>query len=80
MTQYQSFPGVKGSSESLAKLRALRLPSLQDKRFLDVACTEGFFCAYARFDVSAEVCGKRHPIEPGAKTILLMQFKAGMHI
>jgi SAM-dependent methyltransferase len=57
MTQYQSFPGVKGSSESLAKLRALRLPSLQDKRFLDVGCNEGFFCGYARFDGAAEVVG-----------------------
>jgi hypothetical protein len=58
MTQYQSFPGVKGASESLAKLRALRLPSLQGKRFLDVGCNEGFFCGYARFD--GAVRGGRH--------------------
>lgn len=57
MTQYQSFPGVKGSSESLAKLKSLRLPSLQGKRFLDVGCNEGFFCGYARFDGAAEVVG-----------------------
>ncbi len=57
MTQYQSFPGVKGASESLAKLGALRLPSLQGKRFLDVGCNEGFFCGYARFDGASEVVG-----------------------
>lgn len=57
MTQYQSFPGVKGASESLAKLRSLRLPSLQGKRFLDVGCNEGFFCGYARFDGASEVVG-----------------------
>lgn len=57
MTQYQSFPGVKGASESLAKLEALRLPPLQGKRFLDVGCNEGFFCGYARFDGAAEVIG-----------------------
>ncbi|WP_291991765.1 methyltransferase domain-containing protein [Candidatus Accumulibacter sp. ACC003] len=57
MTQYQSFPGVKGASESLAKLKALRLPSFQGKRFLDVGCNEGYFCGYARFDGAAEVIG-----------------------
>jgi SAM-dependent methyltransferase len=57
MTQYQSFPGVKGASESLDKLRALRLPSLQGKRFLDVGCNEGFFCGYAHFDGASEVIG-----------------------
>ncbi|MEF8698101.1 MAG: class I SAM-dependent methyltransferase [Candidatus Accumulibacter sp. UW20] len=57
MTQYQSFPGVKGASESLAKLEALRLPPLQGKRFLDVGCNEGFFCGYARFDGATEVIG-----------------------
>ncbi len=57
MTQYQSFPGVKGASESLAKLKSLRLPSLRGKRFLDVGCNEGFFCGYARFDGASEVIG-----------------------
>ena len=57
MTQYQSFPGVNGASESLAKLKALRLPSFQGKRFLDVGCNEGFFCGYARFDGASEAVG-----------------------
>jgi len=57
VTQYQSFPGVKGASESLAKLKSLRLPALKDKRFLDVGCNEGFFCGYARFDGASEVIG-----------------------
>lgn len=45
--QYQSFPGVRGDSSSFEKLKALRLPSLGGKRFLDVGCNEGFFCGYA---------------------------------
>lgn len=57
MNQYQSFPGVAGASASLAKLRCLRLPPLQGKRFLDVGCNEGFFCGYAKFDGAAEVVG-----------------------
>lgn len=57
MNQYQSFPGVAGASESLAKLRCLRLPPLQGKRFLDVGCNEGFFCGYAKFDGASEVVG-----------------------
>jgi SAM-dependent methyltransferase len=57
MTQYQTFPGVKGASESVPKLRSLRLPSLQGKRFLDVGCNEGFFCGYAKFDGAADVVG-----------------------
>jgi SAM-dependent methyltransferase len=57
MTQYQSFPGVNGASESLVKLKALRLPSFQGKRFLDVGCNEGYFCGYARFDGASEAIG-----------------------
>jgi len=55
--QYQSFPGVKGGSESSKKLTALRLPSLEGKRFLDVGCNEGFFCGYALFDGAERVVG-----------------------
>ncbi|GAA3528192.1 methyltransferase domain-containing protein [Zobellella aerophila] len=55
--QYQSFPGVKGDSQSLLKLKALRLPPLQGKRFLDVGCNEGFFCGYALFDGATRVVG-----------------------
>lgn len=55
--QYQSFPGVKGSSDSLRKLTALRLPSLAGKRCLDVGCNEGFFAGFALFDGAARVVG-----------------------
>ena len=55
--QYQSFPGVKGSSESLEKLKALYLPSLKGKRFIDLGCNEGYFCGYAWFDGAAESIG-----------------------
>ena len=55
--QYQSFPGVKGGSQSLAKLTALRLPSLAGRRFLDVGCNEGFFCGYALFDGASRIVG-----------------------
>ncbi len=55
--QYQSFPGTKGGSRSLQKLEALRLPSLKDKRFLDIGCNEGFFCGYAQFDGASQVVG-----------------------
>lgn len=55
--QYQSFPGVKGSSNSLRKLEALRLPSLAGKRCMDVGCNEGFFAGYALFDGASRVVG-----------------------
>lgn len=57
MVQYQSFPDAPGDSETLAKLKALRLPSLAGKRFLDVGCNEGFFCGYAASDGAAAVVG-----------------------
>ncbi len=55
--QYQSFPGVKGGSQSLNKLSALRLPELKDKVFLDVGCNEGFFCGYADLQGASKVIG-----------------------
>ncbi len=55
--QYQSFPDAPGDSQSLAKLKALRLPVLVDQRFLDLGCNEGFFCAYARYAGAAQVVG-----------------------
>jgi SAM-dependent methyltransferase len=55
--QYQTFPDVNGNSKSLDKLKALRLPDLTGKRFLDVGCNEGFFCGYAHFDGASEVIG-----------------------
>jgi SAM-dependent methyltransferase len=47
MSLYQSFGSALGSSDSLAKLKALRLPPLKDKSFLDIGCNEGFFCIFA---------------------------------
>lgn len=55
--QYQSFPGVRGDSLSFEKLKALRLPSLAGKRFLDVGCNEGFFCGYALHEGAREAVG-----------------------
>lgn len=55
--QYQTFPDAPGDSESLTKLKALRLPSLVGQRFLDLGCNEGFFCAYARYAGAARVVG-----------------------
>jgi SAM-dependent methyltransferase len=50
MAQYQSFPDAAGDSRTLEKLKALSLPSLAGRRFLDVGCNEGFFCGYAAFE------------------------------
>lgn len=55
--QYQSFPDTPGDSESLKKLKALRLPVLVDQSFLDLGCNEGFFCAYARYAGATRVVG-----------------------
>lgn len=49
MAQYQSFPDAVGDSRTLDKLRALRLPDLKDRIFLDVGCNEGFFCGFAQY-------------------------------
>ncbi len=47
VTPYQSFSPGGGNSQSLEKLRALKLPDLEGKSILDVGCNEGFFCWYA---------------------------------
>lgn len=47
MAQYQTFPDAAGDSLTLDKLKALRLPSLAGRTFLDVGCNEGFFCGFA---------------------------------
>lgn len=54
---YQTFPWVKGSSESYKKLIALQLPALKGRTFLDVGCNEGFFCGYAQFLGAKKVTG-----------------------
>ncbi len=54
---YQSFPDQKGSSDSSAKLEALRLPDLTGKSFLDIGCNEGFFCGEALRRGAARVVG-----------------------
>ena len=49
MVQYQSFPEASGDSRTLDKLKALHLPDLAGRTFLDVGCNEGFFCGFAKF-------------------------------
>lgn len=57
MAQYQSFPDAAGDSRTTDKLKALRLPSLEGRSFLDVGSNEGFFCGFARFAGSSRVVG-----------------------
>jgi ubiquinone/menaquinone biosynthesis C-methylase UbiE len=66
MSQYQSFPDASGASRTFDKLKALRLPDLSGKSFLDVGCTEGFFCGVAHFQGASRVVGidrSRHFID-----------------
>lgn len=60
MAQYQSFPDAVGDSLTFDKLKALRLPALAGKSFLDVGCNEGFFCGFARFQGASRVVGIDH--------------------
>lgn len=55
--QYQSFPDAAGDSRTLDKLKALRLPGLEGRSFLDVGCNEGFFCGFARFQGAKRAVG-----------------------
>ncbi len=57
MAQYQSFPGTTGDSRTLDKLKALALPEMAGRTFLDVGCNEGFFCGYARYQGAARSVG-----------------------
>lgn len=57
MAQYQSFPDAPGDSRTLEKLKALKLPDLAGRRFLDVGCNEGFFCGFAGFQGAGRVVG-----------------------
>lgn len=60
MSQYQSFPDAVGHSCTVDKLKALRLPDLAGKTFLDVGCNEGFFCGFAKFQGAARSVGLDH--------------------
>lgn len=60
MAQYQSFPDVEGDSRTLEKLKALSIPDLAGRRFLDVGCNEGFFCGFAKFRGAERVVGIDH--------------------
>lgn len=60
MIQYQSFPDAAGDSLTLEKLKALRLPSLEGRSFLDVGCNEGFFCGFAHFQGAKRAVGIDH--------------------
>ena len=57
MIQYQSFPGAIGDSRTLDKLKALRMPDLAGRSFLDVGCNEGFFCGFAKFQGARRAVG-----------------------
>jgi SAM-dependent methyltransferase len=54
---YQSYAGTRGGSNSSSKLRAIHLPNLTGKRFLDLGCNAGFFCAYAKNAGASYVLG-----------------------
>ncbi len=57
MSQYQSFPDAAGASRTLDKLKALKLPDLSGRSFLDIGCNEGFFCGFAKFLGASRVVG-----------------------
>lgn len=60
MVQYQSFPDATGDSRTLDKLKALRMPDLAGRTFLDVGCNEGFFCGFAKFQGAVHAVGVDH--------------------
>jgi SAM-dependent methyltransferase len=57
MPQYQTFPDASGDSRTFEKLKALKLPDLSGRSFLDVGCNEGFFCGFAKFLGAKRVLG-----------------------
>ncbi|MBA2237822.1 MAG: class I SAM-dependent methyltransferase [Lysobacter sp.] len=60
MAQYQSFPDAAGDSLTLDKLKALRLPDLAGRSFLDIGCNEGFFCGFASYQGASRSLGIDH--------------------
>lgn len=63
MVQYQSFPDAAGDSRTSDKLKALGLPSLEGKSFLDIGCNEGYFCGFAHFMGAQRSVGIDHSAE-----------------
>ena len=55
--QYQTFDDAQGLVDSYAKLRALHLPVLVGKSFLDVGCNEGYYCGVATRAGASRVVG-----------------------
>lgn len=55
--QYQTFSDTPGASNSEEKLKALRIPDLTGRSFLDIGCNEGFFCAHAKQSGATTVVG-----------------------
>lgn len=54
---YQFSAYGKSGSDSHRKLKAIKLPDLRGKRFLDLGCNAGFFCAFARDSGASDVLG-----------------------
>jgi len=78
MPPYKSIPNDKGSSKSLDKLRALRIPPLAGLSFLDASCNEGFFCGFAQHQGAGRILGldnNRHSIEHAKATFPGIEFK-----
>ncbi|QOW24169.1 class I SAM-dependent methyltransferase [Lysobacter sp. H23M47] len=63
MVQYQSFPDAAGDSRTSDKLKALRLPAIEGKSFLDIGCNEGYFCGFSHFMGAARSVGIDHSPE-----------------
>lgn len=77
MSQYQSFPDASGASRTLDKLKALKLPALAGRSFLDVGCNEGFFCGFADFQGAARVVGidqSRHFVDQARRRFPRCEF------
>ena len=57
MTQHLPISGAADDALRLHKLKQLRLPMLAGKRFLDLACEQGFFCGYAAYAGARQAIG-----------------------
>jgi len=54
---YQSHGAGRSASDSVGKLKEIKLPNLKNKRFLDIGCNEGFFCGEALRQGATRVVG-----------------------